>query len=146
MSEQGNLEREAAEFRLLYRTTADDIKYVRRQQWAITCYVLLLMAAVVGFHDILFHPGPVEKFILVTIAFLVAIAGTLYIVTLQETLSKYRSRLMIITDHFSEACRETVSESETDFTSFRYYFLTIILPFIVVMFIGAVFVTWFVYR
>jgi len=146
MSEQANSNKEAAELRLLYRIIADDIKYVRRQQWAITCYVLLLIASIVGFHDILFHPTPIEKFILVTIAFLVAIAGTLYIVTLQETLSKYRGKLMIITDHFSEACRETLSEPTTDFSSFRYYFFTIILPFIVVMFIGVVFTAWFVYR
>ena len=146
MSEQENSDREAAEFRLLYQTTADDIKYVRRQQWAITCYALLLIAAIVGFHDILFHPGLVEKSILVFLAFVIGIAGTLYLISLQKTLSKYRGKLMKITDHFSGVARETLLESLPDYNSFRCYFLTIVLPFILVMFIAVCFVAWFAYR
>jgi hypothetical protein len=146
MSERGTSDREAAEFRLLYQITSDDIKHTRRQQWAITCYALLLIAAIVGFHDILFHPTSVEKFISVILAFVIAIAGTLYLIILQETLFKYGNKLMTITDHFSEVSRETLLEPTPDYSSFRYCLPRIVLPFILVMFTSASFVVWFVYR
>jgi len=146
MSERGTSDREAAEFRLLYQITADDMKYIRRQQWAITCYTLLLIAAVIGFHDILFHPAPLEKVILVILAFMIAIAGTLYLITLQRKLSEYGNKLVAMMDNFSEVSRETFMEPLPDYTSPRYYFLTIVLPFILVMFVAAAFAAWFVYR
>jgi membrane protein YdbS with pleckstrin-like domain len=146
MSERGTSDREAAEFRLLYQITADDMKYIRRQQWAITCYTLLLIAAVIGFHDILFHPAPLEKVILVILAFMIAIAGTLYLITLQRKLSEYGNKLVAMMDNFSEVYRETFMEPLPDYTGRRYYFRTIVLPFILVMFVAAAFAAWFVYR
>jgi hypothetical protein len=146
MSEKGKSDTEAAELRLLYQVTANEMKYVKYLQWAITCYALLLIAAIVGFHDILFHPSPLEKFLLVFIAFVIAIAGTLYLINLQKTLSVYRGKLTTITNQFSEASRAALLESHPDYSSFRYCLLAIILPFILVMFTGASFVAWFVYR
>ncbi|UCG80256.1 MAG: hypothetical protein JSV60_09865 [Desulfobacterales bacterium] len=146
MSEKGSSDAEAAECRLLYQITADDIRYVRRKQWAITCYGLLLIAAIVGFHDVLFHPAPLEKLILVVIAFVIAIAGTLYLIALQKTLSRCQGKLTTISNHFSEFSRQALLDPPCDYSSFRYYFLTLILPFILVMFIGAFFVAWIVYR
>lgn len=146
MSEKGKSDTQAAEFRLLYQITASEIKYIKCLQWAITCYALLLIAAIVGFHDILFHPTPFEKFLVVFIAFLIAIAGTLYLINLQKTLSVYRSKLTTITSQFSESFREGLVEFHPDYSSFRYYLLAMILPFILVMFMGASFVAWFVYR
>ena len=146
MSEKEESNTEAAEFRLLYQITAQEIKYVKYLQWAITCYALLLIAAIVGFHDILFHPTAFEKFLLVIIAFAIAIAGTLYLINLQKTLSLYRDKLATITNQFSESSRGGLLESHPEYSSARYYLLAIILPFILVMFIGASFVAWFVYR
>jgi hypothetical protein len=146
MSEKGKSDIEAAEFRLLYQITADEIKYVKYLQWAITCYALLLIAAIVGFHDVLFHPTPFEKFILVMIAFAIAIAGTLYLINLQKTLSKCQGRLTTISNRFSEFSREALLDPPPDYSRFRYYFLTLILPFILVMVVGAFLVTWIVYR
>ncbi len=146
MSEKGNSDAEAAECRLLFQITAEDIRYIRRKQWAITCYALLLIGAIVGFHDVLFHPTPFEKFILVAIAFVIAIAGTLYLITLQKTLSKCQDKLTTISNRFSEFFRQGLLDPPSDHSSFRYYFLTLILPFILVIFIGAIFVAWIVYR
>jgi membrane protein YdbS with pleckstrin-like domain len=146
MSGQRSSDKEAAEFRLLYQVTTDDIKHVRRQQWATTCYALLLIAGILGFHDLLFHPSPIERIISVLLAFVVAIAGTLYLITLQKTLSTYRSKLMTITDHFSEVSREALLETQSHYSRFQYHFYTMVLPFILVMFLAASFVAWFAYR
>lgn len=131
---------------MLYQITADDLRYTRRQQWAITYYILLLIAAVIAFHDILFHPGPFEKFVLVILAFFLAVAGTLYLITLQRKLSAYRNRLKVLLDYFSEVPREMLLESLPDYTNPPYYLLSLVLPFILVMFVAAAFTAWFVYR
>ena len=146
MSGPKSSDQEAAEFRLLYRVTTDDIKHVRRQQWTTTCYALLLIAGILGFHDLLFHPSPVERIVSVFLSFVIAIAGSLYMITLQKTLSTYRRKLIKITDHFSEVSRETLLDSQPDYGSFRYHFYTMVLPFILAMFVAASFVAWFVYR
>jgi hypothetical protein len=126
MSGQRSSDKEAAEFRLLYQVTTDDIKHVRRQQWATTCYALLLIAGILGFHDLLFHPSPIERII--------------------SVLSTYRSKLMTIMDHFSEISREALLETQSHYSRFQYHFYTMVLPFILVMFLAASFVAWFAYR
>jgi hypothetical protein len=146
MADQRSSDREAAEFRLLYQVTRDDIRYVKRQQWATTYYVLLLIAAIVAFHDALFHPTAMEKFILVMLAFLIVIAGTSYLIIFQKTLLKHRDKLTSIEQHFLKVSRETLLDPLPDLKSFQYYFLAMVLPFILVMFLGAAFVAWFVYR
>ena len=70
--------------------------------------------------------APLEKVILVILAFIIAIAGTLYLITLQRKLSEHGNKLVTMMDHFSEVPRETLLDPPPDYTSRRYYFLTIV--------------------
>lgn len=86
------------DFRMRYQVIIDDIKYIKSRQWAVTYYLLLLFAAIIGFYKII-SPEQVIlscwlRCILFMVAVGVAVFGILFLNGLEKTLARYRERLI----------------------------------------------------
>ena len=92
------------ELRLLYQVTDSDLTYFKTQQWSLTNYTLLLLAALVATAQIL-KPNitSIERLALGTLALLVAIGALIVLSKLQQSIHVRQSRLDAIRDGFSSA-------------------------------------------
>jgi hypothetical protein len=143
----GNSERREQELRMLYPVTIEDIRHLKRQQWSITYYGLLLDGAIVGFYKLLSTSLTVtckEKAFLLVAAFVVFLICVGYLIEHQYRLTVYRKRLKEIRDTFTEKTKEILPVSE-HYTSFGYFF-GIVIPFIVVLTLGVIFIAWILFR
>ena len=148
-----NSKTEAEELRMLYQITIDDIRYAKRQQWAITYYGLLLITGILGFYKLIqsskTNIACFEKGILFALAVLIALMGTWILCTFQKSLCEYRERLVRIInkkENFSKKFKDALGDISRDYTSFYYYFGSIVFPFILILWIAAGFVFWIFYR
>ena len=94
----GELKRETHEdFRMWYRITIDDINFVKMQQWRITYYVILLLAGIAGFYQILHSINkavcPSQKHIMIFLGLMLVFVGTTLLLLFQHTMANYRKRL-----------------------------------------------------
>jgi hypothetical protein len=82
------------EIRLLYEVTVADLTYFKTQQWAVTNYGLLLLAAIVGAAQFL-KPAPNqwERIVLGVLALLVASAASTVLWKLQRSVRVRQARL-----------------------------------------------------
>jgi hypothetical protein len=136
------------ELLMLFPVVIDDIKTLKRQQWTITYYGLLLLAAIIGFYGLLRspynHASCLEKGLLLAAAIVVFVVCTGYLIEHQYRLTQYRKRLEKIRNEFTERTKEIVDVRE-DYTSFGYFF-GIVIPFILFLLAGVFFVGWILYR
>jgi len=86
-----------ADFRMKYQAILDDIKFIRGRKWAVTYYLLLLYAAIIGFSKAIgldqTYGSCGQKGILFTIALGVAALGIYFIYDMQRTLARYRRNI-----------------------------------------------------
>ncbi len=97
MEAQAQKESVFADFRMEYQSAVNDIEHVKSRQWAITYYLLLLLAAIIGFSKAmdlsqqgLFYWG---KWVLSVIAILIAYIGGWFLLKFQGALGRYRTHL-----------------------------------------------------
>jgi len=90
------------EMRLLYEVTVNDITYFKTQQWSVTNYVFLLLAAVAYLHQQIGDDlSPVELGALALLIAMVAIAGLIVLSKLQRSVRVRQSRLDATREFFS---------------------------------------------
>jgi hypothetical protein len=86
-------------YRLMYRTYNDGIESVKRRQWAVTNYVLLIFAAIIGFANLfmvrvndglLIRPYAFLPLFLLLIAFLISVAGIYHLTDMHRVITEYR--------------------------------------------------------
>jgi hypothetical protein len=132
---------------MLYPITIEDIRHLKRQQWSITYYGLLLDAAIIGFYKLLNTSLVVtcrEKAFLLVAALIVFGICVGYLIEHQYRLTDYRKRLKGIRNTFTDETKEILPLSE-DYTSFGYFF-GIVIPFIIVLILGVIFIAWILFR
>jgi hypothetical protein len=95
----------------------------------------------------------VQKNVLVIITLMVAIWGTVYQFEFQKRIVRYRKQLCELLNHLSEEFREFEKKALNErFTEIKGYFSwwngfwIFTFPFILMLWIGAVFVSWYFFR
>lgn len=142
------------DFRMRYPVLIDDIKYIKSRQWVVTYYLLLLYGGIAGFYKLMeFDIGKnpcVQKNVLVIITLLVATLGTYYQYDFQDRIVQYRKHLYDLLNNFSEEFRQSENKLiEKRFANIEGYiswwngFWLFTFPFILMLWIGALFVCWY---
>lgn len=108
------------ELRTLFSIITDDIKYAKRHQLAITYYVLLSYAAIIGFYilirsELRYLPWYHNLWLLLPALF-INILGMYHIMDTQKCLCTYRMRLKAIKSRF-ERLSQSVLNISTEETS-----------------------------
>jgi hypothetical protein len=85
---------------ILYRAFSDELRFAKQQQWTITNYSLLLMAAVFGVAR-LSPPPTLEKIVLCVIVAIIWIAGLFVLLDLQGYMHILRRRQRGMEDAFT---------------------------------------------
>ena len=89
---------------ILYWATFDQLNFAKRQQWMITNYVLVLMAALFGLARLASAPV-IVKFVLCLLVVFVVVFGLALLVHLQVYLDTTRKRIEHVVETFSEEDR-----------------------------------------
>jgi hypothetical protein len=94
------------ELMLLYQVTVGDLTYFKTQQWAVTNYAFLLLAAVVGLHQVLKTTSALEQFLLIVLALAIGLVTLVVLHKLQTSVRVRQSRLEATRKSFSAAFNE----------------------------------------
>lgn len=94
MAEQNEKEKQKNdELRLLYSACVSEIDSFKKQQWQVTNYGLLLLAAIGSFPKLLGTLNQVEYFVLFGAAFSVLVSGWYLVGVLDDSIQVRRKRL-----------------------------------------------------
>ena len=115
------------DFRMWYQITIDDIKFLKRQQWQTTYYVLLLQGALVGFFKLVTDNGDASfglRFILINISWAISAIGLYNLLKFQESAQEYRTRLLRLvkpglSERFQKALEKDVDNEEKYLSFFK---------------------------
>jgi hypothetical protein len=157
MDKQVEKDRAMADFRMRYQVTIDDIKYIKTRQWAVTYYLLLLYAAVIGFYKIMKPDHGIipcwQKVVLYLTIVGIAVFGIFFLNKLEKTLARYRKRLIDdivpnLSEDFraceEEALRKRFGDNWRDkYTSQYRDFFQFTLYLILMLLIGACFIFYY---
>ena len=116
-SEESNAKQVNDELRLLYASCVSEIAGFKQQQWHVTNYGLLLLAAIASVPKVVERLTELEFFILYAAAFLVLSAGWYVLGLFSASIQMRRGRLTEVrskhfTDEFKAAWRCGKSEAE----------------------------------
>ena len=112
-----NSENEPNQMLMLYQVNVNDIHWIKRQQWTIGYYVLLVYAALFGLYSIFQEKfvenfcssqKPVVYFSMVLIALFVNCAGIFHFADIMQKLCLYRFRLLAIKKKLGKDARATL--------------------------------------
>lgn len=142
--------------RMRYQIFIDDIKYIKTRQWTVTYYLLLIFAAIVGFSKAVglqakgdFSLG---RNLLSLLAFLTAALGTFYQCNFQSRIKQYRTLILEIinerepklSDDFAAWDRGSIGDID-EYTSWWKDFWVFTFPFILMLWLGVVFVLFYLF-
>jgi len=152
MDDEKFIEKGPAELRMLYQITIDDIKYAKRLQWTTTYYILLTFAAIIGFY---FWIKPLnsdlgwdQKIWLLLPALGINILAVYHLMDTQKCQAIYRMRIIAIKERLEKITKDVLDISiknerdEGKYYGFDYYFLSLVLPFIILITVGLLYVAW----
>ena len=93
MADEENPEaKSAAEIRMIYQHLFDEVHWLKRQQWTVTYYTVLVYVALVGVKALVVAVGLWLGHTLGILAILAAVASVGIVLDLQYTLTKARKR------------------------------------------------------
>lgn len=133
-----DLENHRDELLVLYQVTVHDLAYFKSNQWSVTNYALLLMAAIVGVKQLL-GPGTSasERVILSILVLLIAAAGLAMLIKLEQSIQVRERRLEAVREKLSDAFRSAWEAGSKGSESFRaLWFLRAAIV------VGALMVVW----
>jgi len=123
-NDHGEKEQTAAEIRLLYRDNLDNIRDLKRQQWLITYYSILVYAALVGIAELAADAnalGPWLIHVLSLLPIAVGLTGTSIILKCQASLARRRTWLAETRKrYFTETGQKAYGKPKKHHASFRY--------------------------
>lgn len=132
------------ELLMLYEASGRDSWEVKRQQWNVTYYALLVYAALIGFYKTVQVTLPVGQFVIVGLAVLMTFYGFWFLASSQLSLVAYRKTALAIERRFSESFRNCLGPDEpgriTPYKDFSF-----LLGKMIAMSAGALSVCWAVY-
>jgi hypothetical protein len=142
----------------IYQNIAEEIRFLKRQQWTLTYYVTLVQAAILAFYYNFYDKldDSIDKWLLCIIAGFFAVVGTYLLFDLHKNLVKNRKRIKEI--YGSIGPDDNVkflgnwSEDGKKFfwspskTSYCYQFFVFVLIFGFIMWAGVGIVAWFILR
>lgn len=145
---------ESAELTSFYDIISDDIKHAKRQQWAVTYYVLLTYAAIIGFYTLIkkgwgfacWDQRMIRLVPLLLPALGIHFLGIWYLMHTHRQLAVCRIRLRAIKKRLAPATQRILKvamEKEEKWASFGHYFWMFTFPFISLIFVGLLYVAWF---
>jgi hypothetical protein len=103
--------------KILYKDAVDNIIFLKRQQWVITNYALVVYAAVVALAK---SANPIESTLLTLVASLACAYGTYCMVHTQLSLTKMRTRLAYVYQNFFAADERSAFELWASRPTFNY--------------------------
>jgi hypothetical protein len=120
----------------MYRNYNDGIESMKRRQWAVTNYVLLIFAAIIGFANL--ASGEFDKylwlpFVLLLLAFFISSVGIYHLIDMHRVIIEYRYTLRNIM-RMSYA-KEIIPIKPHDY-KFSKYFFSFTLLFILLILVG----------
>jgi len=126
------------ELRMLYKDTAEEIRYFKRQQWIITNYCLAAITGIFAFYNFQKDGIPCwAKWLLIILAFVIAGVETLLQCEIQRHFTYLRHREKRIRIYFSGAFKRALL---VDKRERKWRLFPIMLT--VMVWIGAIFFFW----
>lgn len=146
--EQSELsDQELAELVMLYEATGHDTRELKRQQWTVTYYGMLLLAGIVGYVSLrtdlkggFCQSLLAERHVVTALGWLIAAFGTWYLTKCQASIVDYRKRARRIRDRWSDIARQVLEEKKCHASPARD--LELVLGLMVSLVAGASLVTW----
>ena len=110
------------ELRLLYQVTVSDLTYFKTQQWSLTNYTMLLLAALVAAAQILRSSlSHLERYVVIGLSVATAVGALIVLAKLQDSIRIRQARLEKIRDGFSSAFNQAWTAEVKSRESFRSY-------------------------
>jgi hypothetical protein len=125
--------------------SADHIQFLKKQQWTITYYCLLLYAAIVAvFKTYLTNASCIERGVLLAISIVLCVIGCILISVFEKSMEEHRVIVKNIYDSFPEELKIAFAKTSSGSapTDVRLIRSTLIASLI----IGLVIVGWLLYR
>jgi len=90
-----------------FQISADHIKFMKKQQWTITYYCLLLYAAFLGIFQFTDPKlSSTEKLLLVLASFLISVAGSCFLAFFRSSISEHRNIINRICQIHKQECEQ----------------------------------------
>jgi uncharacterized membrane protein len=131
-----------------YQLTSDEIHHAQKQKWSITCYSLLINAAIFGVFKLLDAASIrlYEELALITLAVIVLFAGVLYLVFTHKLLVEYQLRLRRIYKNLPEDKYIILEKPALNAASIPSQLANLVVPYVLVLFVECVAVIYLVIR
>ncbi|MBN1697722.1 MAG: hypothetical protein JW881_09425 [Spirochaetales bacterium] len=131
-----------------YKHTCGEVQHMRRQQWAITCYCLALNILLLGVFMMLENRNPMfyEPAVLVILSVCITIIGIIYLFLTQNEIIKFNLRLRRIHKNLPDDKYLILEKPSMKFTTFSYHVFTVIVPFIVIIIVSTVIVSYIILK
>jgi hypothetical protein len=84
----------------IHKSIYDAINFSKKQQWAITNYVILVYGAIFGLSKYFGNPTPCEKILLSLLALIAGAYAVLLLIFIQKDLGTYREQLERVHNHW----------------------------------------------
>lgn len=134
-------EKARTELSLFFQDSVDNIRFLKKQQWMVTNYVILLYVTIFGIHN---HIDATfcEKYLLLTVAFSILLSGIYLIFKLHKSIVGFRMRLKEIRKNFDEeSIKAWKAHNKPQHTSF-WYNIEISLFLSGILLLGMIFISW----
>ena len=125
-------QKEASELRMLFQSTMEEIRYLKRLEWTIPNYVLLLFAASVAISK----TQSICNATIIAIDIAIAIFASGYLIIIQRDMVSKRRWQNKITPKFEPYSRTIVGNGADSWKDWLFF-----VPFLILVWIG-VFVVW----
>jgi hypothetical protein len=127
----------------LYKIIIDDIRFSKQQQWKIFYYGLVLHGSIIGFSQII-KLTCIKACLLTIFSLLGCILCIYYINHYNYDMRTYRKRLSKVQNDFSKYTKGIFGELPKNYTELSYN-LPILIPVYMILFIGFIFVVWYLF-
>jgi hypothetical protein len=147
MSDQNN--KKDADARSMYEINVEDIRWAKGRIWTSTYYILSLYAGFIALSRTKFFSSNnsdsgIKLYILV-LSTIITMVGIYHLIETHAKLVQYRNRLEKLINIFHQDVRKIITIEEK-YPDFKRYFISLILPFIIQIIVGHIFVYFSLYE
>jgi len=143
----------SVQFQSLYQITVEDIRYAKNRQWSVIYYSLLTFAAITGFYlstkeQVFDYTSLAPKLALLIPAFGISIFAMWLLMETQKCLCEYRMRLEAIGSKLPEyksLMDISSGRNKKKRHSYSRYFWDLVFPFIILIVVGTLYMTWLLF-
>ena len=126
-----------------FQISADHIKFMKKQQWTITYYRLLLYAAFLGIYKFANSKlSSTERGLLFLATFLISVAGCYFLASFRASISEHRGIINRICRNYEVECKQAGIDFDRSGSKDNEIFITLLASVIG----GLVVVAWLFFR